>query len=164
MIPKSRQQMKRKKGEKKLGFFLPYFQSTTDRISRIMNRHNIKVIFKGNLRRSSLLFPNSKDRRPHLENLTHQECVRFLYFCGKVHRRNRENDQYTDQRTPAVRQVLPSSSISFSPNTGWRTDTPCYTTKRPCLLHYKAIFPESIARVLKSLNIPITLIVIKAIR
>ncbi|XP_029178650.1 uncharacterized protein LOC114946366 [Nylanderia fulva] len=60
---------------------LPYLQGTTERISRILGKHNIKVISKPQNKIAQLL-PNPKDRRPHLET---PGVYRIPCSCGKVY-------------------------------------------------------------------------------
>jgi len=45
------------------GFILPYIKETTDRISRILNKHNIRTTFKP-LRKIRRILRNPKNQRP----------------------------------------------------------------------------------------------------
>jgi len=65
---------------------------TTDRIDRILNKHNIRTIFKSSKKIGQIL-RNPKDQSPP------QEYTKYLVFAGKYWR-NQENDQSTDKRTP----------------------------------------------------------------
>ncbi|XP_029165861.1 uncharacterized protein LOC114936730 [Nylanderia fulva] len=58
---------------------LLYLQGTTECISRILGKHNIKVISKNKIAQP---LPNPKDRRPHLETLG---VYRIPCSCKKVY-------------------------------------------------------------------------------
>src|SRR5436190_15829359 len=68
-------------GEKRKWTVLPYVQGTTERISRILSKHKIKVIFKPQ-RKIAQLLPNPKDQRPHLET---PGVYKIPCVCGKVY-------------------------------------------------------------------------------
>ncbi|XP_024882522.1 uncharacterized protein LOC112461499 [Temnothorax curvispinosus] len=72
---------KEKEREKFQMAFLPYLQGTTERISRILRRHNIKVISKPQ-RKIFQLLPNPKDQRPRLET---PGVYKIPCSCGKVY-------------------------------------------------------------------------------
>jgi hypothetical protein len=72
---------KEEEKEVKKWTILPYLQGTTERISRILGKHNIKVIFKPQNKIAQLL-PNPKDSRPHLET---PGVYRIPCSCGKVY-------------------------------------------------------------------------------
>ncbi|XP_011859918.1 PREDICTED: uncharacterized protein LOC105557319 [Vollenhovia emeryi] len=67
--------------EKIKAVVLPYVRGTTDRISRILSKHNIKAIFKPCNKLSQML-PNPKDRRPPL---TAPGVYKVPFSCGKVY-------------------------------------------------------------------------------
>ncbi|XP_011858601.1 PREDICTED: uncharacterized protein LOC105556140, partial [Vollenhovia emeryi] len=67
--------------EKKKAVVLPYLRGTTDRISRVLSKHNIRVIFKPHNKLSQML-PNPKDRRPHLAASV---VYKIPCACGKVY-------------------------------------------------------------------------------
>ena len=60
---------------------LPYVQGTTEHISRILSKHNIKVIAKPQ-RKIAQLLPNPKDRRPRLET---SGVYKIPCSCGKAY-------------------------------------------------------------------------------
>ena len=66
-------------GEKRKWTILPYVQGTTERISRILSKHKIKVIFKPQ-RKIAQLLPNPKDQRP---NWKPQVFTKFPAFAEK---------------------------------------------------------------------------------
>lgn len=72
------------KQKKKITFLL-YFQSTTERIGRILSKHNIKGIFKPQIFQ---LFPNPKDQRPRLKTPQNSLLLRET-----VHNRNGGKNQ-----------------------------------------------------------------------
>ncbi|XP_011859841.1 PREDICTED: uncharacterized protein LOC105557262 [Vollenhovia emeryi] len=96
--------------EKKKAVILPYLQGTTHRISRVLSKHKIRVIFKPHNKLSQML-PNPKNRRPHLAA---PGVYKISCACGSVHRRNREEDQYMDQGTSVMYQIRPLLTISPS--------------------------------------------------
>ncbi|XP_011862457.1 PREDICTED: uncharacterized protein LOC105559054 [Vollenhovia emeryi] len=67
--------------EKIKAVVLPYVRGTTDRISRILSKHNIKAIFKPCNKLSEML-PNPKDRRPPL---TAPGVYKVPCSCGKAY-------------------------------------------------------------------------------
>lgn len=84
-----------------------YFQGTIDRISRILSKHNIRVIFISQNKISQLL-PNPKDLKLRLDN---PGMYKIPCSCGKVYieetGRNIRINEYTDQRIPTVCQERP---------------------------------------------------------
>ncbi|XP_039303910.1 uncharacterized protein LOC120357487 [Solenopsis invicta] len=60
---------------------LPYLQGTTERIGRLLSKHNIRVIFKPQKKIAQLL-PNPKDQRPSLET---SGVYKISCVCGKVY-------------------------------------------------------------------------------
>jgi len=77
---------------------LPYVKGTTDRIGRILNKHNIRTIFKSPEKIGQIL-RNPKNQTPPLNSA---EVYKILCSCGQrdIHWRNRENDQPTKKRIP----------------------------------------------------------------
>ena len=70
-----------KERERKKKVVLPYLQGTTERIGRILSKHNIRVIFKPQKKIAQLL-PNPKDQRPSLET---PGVYKIPCVCGKVY-------------------------------------------------------------------------------
>ncbi|XP_039302124.1 uncharacterized protein LOC113005247 [Solenopsis invicta] len=67
--------------ERKMMAVLPYLQGTTERIGRILSKHNIRVIFKFQKKIAQLL-PNRKDQRPSLET---PGVYKISCVCEKVY-------------------------------------------------------------------------------
>ena len=59
---------------------LPYVKGTTDRISRMLNEHNIRTIFKSSKKIGQIL-RNLKDQRPSLS--APQKYTKYLVSAGK---------------------------------------------------------------------------------
>ncbi|XP_015118182.1 uncharacterized protein LOC107041886 [Diachasma alloeum] len=60
---------------------LPYLQGTTDRISKVLQKHAIRTIFKPPTKIGQML-PSTKDRRPPLSL---PGVYKIPCFCGKVY-------------------------------------------------------------------------------
>ncbi|XP_018343101.1 PREDICTED: uncharacterized protein LOC108749083 [Trachymyrmex septentrionalis] len=76
---------------------VPY-QGITDQFGRILNKHNIRTIFKP-LKKIGQISRNSKNQRPPL--LSSAGIYKIPCSCGQgIHWRNRKNGQPTDKRTP----------------------------------------------------------------
>ena len=86
-------------------------QGTTDRIGRILNKHNIRTIFKSPEKIGQIL-RNPKNQTPPLNSA---EVYKILCSCGQrdIHWRNRENDQPTKKRIPIWCQVKTHHAISI---------------------------------------------------
>ncbi|XP_025997189.1 uncharacterized protein LOC113005620 [Solenopsis invicta] len=67
--------------ERKMTAVFPYLQGTTEHISRILSKHNIRVIFKPQKKIAQLL-PNPKDQRSSLET---PGVYKIPCVCGKVY-------------------------------------------------------------------------------
>lgn len=67
--------------EKKWLSFLPYVKGTTDRIGKILNKHNIRTIFKPP-RKIEQILRNPKDQRPPLSSAG---VYKIPCSCGKVY-------------------------------------------------------------------------------
>ena len=81
--------------DEKILSILSYVKGTTDRIGRILNKHNIQTIFKPPKKIGQIL-RNPKDQRPPLSSAG---VYKISCSCGQVHSRNRENGHPTDKRT-----------------------------------------------------------------
>ena len=75
------EEKEREEQENKKWTTLPYLQGTTERISRILSKHNIKVISKPQ-RKIAQLLPNPKDQRSHLET---PGVYKIPCSCGKAY-------------------------------------------------------------------------------
>ncbi|XP_039303541.1 uncharacterized protein LOC105205165 [Solenopsis invicta] len=130
--------------ENKMTAVLPYLQRTTERIGRILSKHNIRVIFKLQKKIAQLL-PNPKDQRPSLET---PGVYKIPCVCGKVY----IGETGRKISTRNTRGVPNTATFHNQPwrNIGWRLDMPCSMISLPCWPRHKATLLENIEKVWKS--------------
>ncbi|XP_032686437.1 uncharacterized protein LOC116851269 [Odontomachus brunneus] len=127
--------------EKKKTAVLPYLQGITEPISRILDKHDIKIIFKPH-RKISQLLPNLKDHKSFLET---SGVYKIPCSCGKVY--IGETGRKISTRIKEYQRYTKYGHFAQSALAGWRLDTPYNMTRPPDWLHRRAILQENITKV-----------------
>ncbi|XP_018401736.1 PREDICTED: uncharacterized protein LOC108778909 [Cyphomyrmex costatus] len=106
--------------EKRRLSFLPYIKGTTDRIGRILNKHNIRTIFKPP-RKIDQILRNPKDQRPPLSSAG---VYKIPCSCGKVYigetGRTVNTRMKEHQRDVWLKHITQSALTEHSIETGHR--------------------------------------------
>ncbi|XP_070518870.1 uncharacterized protein [Cardiocondyla obscurior] len=79
--PNNTEPQKEKEKETTKTVVLPYIQDIIERISKVLSKHNLKVIYKPQ-RKIHQLLPNPKDQRPRLDK---PGVYKIPCTCGKVY-------------------------------------------------------------------------------